>query len=198
MGAAAVVQPGEVTLVPAGSPYDAGALWLRTPETFEDFDVSFRARVDHVSNAAPPSDGFTFAWLHDAMGNAAPGDSSADRALGVPSGFAGYGVEYDTYRMMTGYLHVDPTRGVPGQYPWEVPGTLQSMSFVMNTWHDVTVRLRAGALTASVDGVPWSASAPGFQPFAGYMGFTAHSGYAGDGFDLSQFHASFEQPGCDP
>jgi hypothetical protein len=198
VGSVTLAEAGTVDLVPANQPYVAGALWLRMPQTFDKFDISFRARVAHADGGPPASDGFTFVWLHDSVGDAAPTDSTANRALGVPPGFAGYGVEFDIYRVMRGYLDVDPTLGYPGQYAWEVPGTLQALDFSLNAWHEVSVRLRGGALTVTTDGTSWSADATGYQPFLGYVGFTAHSGAAGDAYEVSAFSATFESQACDP
>jgi hypothetical protein len=196
LGSVSVATPGTVTLVPATNAYASGALFTLAPVPIESFDLTFRFRVDHVSTAAPPSDGWTVSWIHAGDGgSAAPPASTVDRSLGMAPKFSGLGVEYDTYQSVRGYIHLDPTKN-PGSYAWEVAGSQVPFPFPLGATHDVRVEYRRGAVRVVFDGVAWTSDAGSIAPFTGWLGFTGHSGFAGDGFYVAVFDVVYYAPVC--
>jgi hypothetical protein len=191
--------PGSVvSLVKQNDNDSRGGLWLATPVPTRAFDVSFSMEIVCTPGCA---DGFAVAWVAS-TDKTVLDSASSGRTFGIPPSVSGGGMSIDLWQNTEtsdpaipylGLLAIDGTKSV-GNYAWNTKTTLQTPTLV-NVPLTIALRMRAGTLTASVDGVT---AATGAVPsgFTGLFGITAATGGANAVFLVHDVSASFYD--CDP
>lgn len=168
---------------------DTGAVWWKTPYTFDVFDVTATFVIEAKSDGA---DGCGFGWV---PGVAVPGVGlGTGYGLG---GLGGYGVAIDTYQN-TGepevpFLVILATDMRIARF--SIPNVRDGRS------HAMRVTLAQGTLNVWVDTIKYVTdfTLPNYAPFIGYWGFAAGGGNAFEAVSVSDLTMSFPSgQGCLP
>lgn len=163
-----------------------GALYRDAPFTFDRFDVMFGFVVttDPASVTYGPGDGMTFAWISSA---AAPALGEGGGGLAV-RGLTGWAVSVDTYQNAEFTDAVTPNISLKNTLDMtNVASTAVTPALIDGNQHVARVRLVAGAVTVTLDGIEvlGAVPLPGYTAFSGYFGFGAGTGGAFEEHELT-------------
>jgi hypothetical protein len=205
----AVISSGDSKIVSmiGGDRDDArGALFLANPVPTRAFDVQFKFAVDcGLYWWSGCADGMAAVWLDvSALGGGALAGAVANAGtgstFGIPNGLTGAGVGIDIHQNpgdpstpAIEILSIDGTRAL-GSYPWIVKSTSDKYDGAVA--HTMRLSLRAGLLTATLDGKPLVSGVATTPTTSSAFGFTAATGGENGVFYVWDFHAAFFS--CDP
>jgi hypothetical protein len=200
MGSESPLSGSVVSLLSPNDNSSRGGIWLAMPVPTRALDVKLSLQIvcTDPNNCA---DGFAIAWL-DSSDKSVLDTAASGRTFGIPPGVDGGAMSLDLWKNSettdpdvpyVGVLAIDGSKNL-GYYPWNVMASPKTPSLV-NALHTIALRLRAGALTVSVDDVT---AASGAVPsgFSGLFGITAGTGGANAVFLVRDVTASFYD--CDP
>lgn len=158
-------------------PNEDGAIWWKTPATFDEFELSFEFRIS-PQITIHSADGFAFTWLNSTTPPAAqtiPGPN-----FGLPA-IPGWALVFDTRVTNGTFAQSEPIELVDGT----ASGLSNSNALTGNIiktgavhigsdWAAIRLTLHDKTITVSYGGaVLYVQTVSNYQPYAGVWGFTA-------------------------